>query len=125
MTTSLIISLLIAVVVIYILATSLKIANEDERYAKFVLGRFAGYIGPGLVLKSQASRVYRLKIGDVGTLTSTEFARFGDADIPISVNERLGVGDSVRIEAFDEKGPRLVSSPIPVKSRCPKCGHEY
>ncbi len=43
-------SLVIGVLVVY-LALSIRIANENERFAVFVLGRFAGYKGPGLVLK--------------------------------------------------------------------------
>lgn len=114
--------LLIAVFVFY---SSIAIAQENERFAVFMMGRFVRFAGPGLVLKSFNTRLERIKVGDIGTLTSHEFARFGDTDIPVSNVETVAVGDPVRIDGFDGTEPRLVKSAVRPKARCPECGHEF
>jgi regulator of protease activity HflC (stomatin/prohibitin superfamily) len=40
--------LVLAVVVLIVLTSSLKIAGESERFAVFILGRFQAFKGPGL-----------------------------------------------------------------------------
>ena len=117
-------SLLTALVTV-IAYSSTKIAQENERFAVFITGYFVGFKGPGLVFKSMSHKLVRLKIGDIGTLISHEFARFGEDDIPVATSERLRVGDAVRIERFDESGPYLIKSSVPAKTRCPECGHEF
>ena len=82
--------------VVLVLYQSIHIAHESERFAKFLLGRFVKYEGPGLVLTTSPMRLVRLRIGDVGILTSREFANFGGADVPIKNAESLSVGASVR-----------------------------
>ena len=114
------------VVAIVVLMQSLKIANENERFAVFLLGRFHSYKGPGLVLITPyTQRVHRLKVGDVGVLTNSEFARFGSVDIPISNTGSLRQGQAVRIDGFDGVDPRLVASSVPAKTTCPNCGHNF
>ena len=117
--------LVVVALIVAVLPSSMKIAHENERFAVFVLGRFAGFKGPGLIFKSSTSKFIRLKIGDIGTLTRREFARFGENDIPIKNTADLRVGDSVRIERFDETGLHLVKSSVPPRTHCPKCGHEF
>ena len=119
-----IISFLVAIVTA-IAYSSTKIAQENERFAVFVTGYFAGFKGPGLVFKTAAHKLVRLKIGDIGTLISYEFARFGEDDIPVAKTEKLRVGDPVRIERFDDSGLYVVKSSVPAKTRCPECGHEF
>ncbi len=113
---------LIAAVVVF---GSIAIAQENERFAVFMLGRFVRFAGPGLVLKSFATRLLRLKVGDIGTVSSHEFVKFGDVDIPISNIESFAVGDPVRVDGFDGTEPRLVKSALRPKTRCPECGHEF
>ena len=108
-----------------VLAKSIKVAHESERFAIFLMGRFVGYKGPGLVIKTHNMRAIRLKVGDIGTLISHEFAKFDDTDIPVSRVNLLQVGDPVRIDGFDDDGPRLVKSSVPPKTRCPNCGQEF
>lgn len=117
--------LALLLVAIFVFISSIAIAQENERFVVFMLGRFVRFAGPGLVLKSFTTRLVRLKVGDIGTLTSHEFARFGDADIPVSHVDAFAVGEPVRIDGFDKAEPRLVRSALRPKTRCPECGHEF
>ncbi len=126
MPTDLLLAIVLILVLAVILLNSVKIAREDERFAVFVLGRFAGFKGPGLILRpSPVATAHRLKVGDVGVLTSREFARFGDADVPVKNTDSLEVGRPVRIDAFLDDGPRLVASAVRPSAVCPKCGHQF
>lgn len=101
----------IILIVIVLVSTSLKIANEDERFAVFTLGRFAAFRGPGLIITPFAiSKVCRLKVGDEGVLASSEFARFGEFTIPVTNTDSLAVGQAVRIDGFEDTEPRLAAS---------------
>ena len=115
----------ITALVIVIAYNSLKIANENERFAVFMLGRFVNFKGPGLVFKTNVMKLVRLAIGDLGTVTGPEFVRFGETDIPIPQASKFRTGDSVRILSFVESGPVLVRADETAVQRCPKCGHEY
>jgi hypothetical protein len=102
------------VVVIVILYSSIRIAQEDERFAVFTLGRFAGFKGPGLFLAAFAiNKFHRLKIGDVGVLTGSAFAKFGDADIPVSISADIHVGQAVRIDRFNGAEPVIATATGP------------
>ncbi len=99
--------LILAIVVLY---SSIAIAQESERFAVFMMGRFVRYKGPGLVLKTATTRLVRLKVGDIGTLTSHEFAKFGDVDIPVTNVGSIETGDPVRVDGFDgRESPMFVS----------------
>ena len=117
--------MIVGVLVIAVVASSIRIANESERFAVFVLGRFLSFKGPGLVFKTKAMKLVRLKVGDIGEVTSPEFVRFGEADIPISQAREFRIGDSVRIISFSEESPFLARSDKAPLHRCPKCGHEF
>jgi len=120
------IALIIIVLIIFISASSLKIAQENERFAVFVMGRFGGFEGPGLVFAApMIKRLVRLSVGDIGTLTSEEFASFGDVEVPVKNSASVRVGASVRIDGFDENGPRLAASAERLEQICPNCGHQY
>ena len=107
-------------------ALSLKIAGESERFAIFLLGRFQAFKGPGLVLIAPFThKAHRLRIGDVGRLKSPEFADFGGIDVPIADVGSLKPDQAVRIDGFDGVEPRIVASPVPPKSICPNCGHQF
>jgi len=116
---------LIAAILIVVLYSSIKIAQEDERFATFMLGRFAGYKGPGLVINATPMKVHRLKVGDLGVLTSPEFAEFGKVSVPVRNTGKLNVGDSVRITGFEENWPLLVSSSVRPTQHCAQCGHQF
>lgn len=118
--------LVLMIIVTGFLVSTLKIAQESERFAVFVLGRFHSFKGPGLILITPyTQQVHRLKVGDVGVLTSPEFARFDTIDIPVSNVGSLRQGQAVRIEGFDGVEPRIVASSVPAPTICPSCGHKF
>ena len=122
----LIVYLAFFVVFTIFLMNSIKIAHESERFAVFILGRFQAFRGPGLILITPyTQQAHRLKVGDIGVLSSLEFARFHSVDIPVSNVESLRPGQSVRIDGFDGVEPRLVASSIPAKTIRPNCGHNF
>lgn len=114
------------VVLIVMFSSSLKIVGEGERLAIFALGRFHSYRGPGLVLVIPfVQQVTKLKIGETGLLINKELAKFGEVDIPVTNTESMNIGQTVRIDGFDDAKPRLVASADRPANHCPKCGHEY
>lgn len=117
--------LILLIIAIAVSWSSFAVAQENERFAVFMMGRFVRYAGPGIVLKSPAMRLVRLKVGDIGSVVSREFARFGDDDIPVGSPDSMAIGDPVRIDTFDDAGPRLARSALRPKTRCPECGHEF
>ncbi len=118
--------LLIVLVVMIVAYSSIRIAQEDERFAVFILGRFAGFDGPGLILRPAGiSRLHRLKIGDTGMLESVEFAVFGGCAVPVSNTGALDVGRPVRITGFNDDGPVLTAAAERPMALCPKCGHKF
>lgn len=124
--TDLLLLLVLSIVVIVVLSNSIRIAGESERFAVFILGRFQAFKGPGLVLITPyTQQVHRLKVGDIGVLSSSEFARFGTVDIPVSNVESLRQGQAIRIDGFDGVEPILVESSVPAKTICPNCGHNF
>ena len=124
MDTVLVIALLI--VVLALATNTFKIANEDERLAVFSMGRFLAYKGPGLVLVMPfMQQVHKIRLGDIGVLTSRDFATFDNVAIPVNNTNGLREGEAVRISDFDGFEPRLVASSVPAPTMCPKCGHKF
>lgn len=124
--TDLVPALLIALLAIVLITMSLKIAREDERFAVFTLGRFAGFSGPGLVVAAPfVTQLCVLKVGDLGVMTGAEFAKFGDTDIPVKNTHSLRTGQAVCIDGFDGTEPRIVSSSARPMNQCPNCGHQF
>ena len=120
------IALTVTILVIVILLRSIRIAEESERFAVFVLGRFQAFKGPGLVqIVPYTQQAHRLRVGDIGVLTSSEFARFGEINIPVRNVEHLRQGQAVRIDGFDGVEPRLVASSVSATTICPSCGHSF
>ncbi|MDJ0813043.1 MAG: hypothetical protein QNJ23_04895 [Woeseiaceae bacterium] len=116
----------IVLLLVMILAyQSLKIANENERFAVFMLGRFMAFKGPGLVFKTGAMKLVRLRVGDVGVVSGSEFVRFGESDVPVAQASEFRTGDSVRILSFGDDGPFLTRSDEKATQRCPQCGHQF
>ena len=114
--------LLIAVIIIY---RSVAIAAENERFAVFLLGRFQAFKGPGLVFKTSNQQAIRLKVGDIGSVTNSEFIRFGNVDVPVKMASSFSVGDAVRIDSFGDSEPVVSRSNVRPNKICPKCGHQF
>lgn len=118
--------LVTALVVIVVMASALKIADEGERFAVFMLGRFQHFRGPGLVFVAPTiHKVHRIRAGDTGTLVSSEFVNLGGVDVPISNTGSIRPGQAVRVDGFDGVEPRIVVSSEPAGNQCPKCGHQF
>ena len=120
--------LIFAVLLVLVVATSLKISDESERFAVFVLGRFDGLKGPGLVLKvpGPAAKWTRVRIGDRGEMVGPYFVRVGELDLPAVIEEPVSLGARVRITGFAEGAVRVAADPESARlHKCPKCGHQY
>ena len=118
--------LVILAVVFVITYRSIRIVNENERLAVFMLGRFFRFKGPGLVLVTDMMSLVRLSVGDIGVVTGPEFVRFSESDVPVGQAGEFTIGDSVRILSFnDDGGPFLTRSNEAAVHRCPECGHEF
>ncbi len=88
----------------------IQVLRDDERLALFRHGEYQGLKGPGVVVYLPFFGVrVRLRVGDMGSLMTSELARFGDAVVPV-VGEGLS-GSRVRIVGFDD-------SHSPPRPRC-------
>ena len=111
--------IVLIVVLIGVIYGSLRVAGEGERFAVFMLGRFQGYRGPGLILVAPfIQRIHRLKVGDTGVLANSTSARFDGVDIPVTGLASLQPGQGVRIDRFDGVEPRLVASSAHARTVC-------
>jgi len=114
--------ILLAVAVIYV-ALSIRIAGENERFAVFMVGRFAGLKGPGLVLKVLgASDLVRISLGAEGEVQSNELVSIDSRSIPYVANGSVRSGAKVRVSGFEPA--RLKVEPLQKFLVCEKCGHK-
>ncbi len=105
----------------------IRIASEYQRFAVFVLGRFAGLRGPGLIfrLPCGGSRWIRISVGDFGELVGPHVGRFSGVDMPASYEGNIRPGGSVRIAGFTSDEVLVEADPTHVrKITCERCGHE-
>jgi len=113
----------ILVIGIY-LAASIRISQENERFAVYRMGRFMGLKGPGLALKMPGATTtfVRLSLGEEGEIQSNELALFSGNPIPYQANVTPKVGTRVRIVGFDSKA--VVVDAVQQVVVCEKCGHK-
>ncbi len=108
MSTTLIIVVFLLLYVVLMVQKSVHIAAETERFAVVTLGRFNGYRGPGpIMIWPFVTQAFRLKIGDTGTLISSECASFGKVELPVTGLSSIKVGATIEITGFDDDGPRF------------------
>lgn len=115
--------IVISILMLY-LAMSFRIAKDNERFAVWTLGRFAGFKGPGLVLKMPGGNAQfaRITLGAEGLIQSNELALFGDHAIPYQAATSVRAGGKVRITGFEKSAVRVeVLQQVVV---CEKCGHK-
>lgn len=115
----------VLLIVIFFLASGLKIVSEQERFAVFKLGRFFGFRGPGPVFRwIHVEKWVKIKPGDRGELMDNGLAKFHDVDLPVQVDGKGSIGQIVRVKGF--KGDQLWVTPDSSQGRtvvCQKCGH--
>ena len=116
--------IIIGIVVLLYIKMSFRIANENERFAVYALGRFAGLKGPGLVLKMPggSTRFVRITLGDEGEIHSNELALFAGNVIPYKASAPVKVGSKVRVTGFEKATVQVETLQQFVV--CEKCGHK-
>lgn len=114
--------ILLAVAVIFVML-SIRVASENERFAVFMVGRFAGLKGPGLVLKVPgASDLVRIALGAEGEVQSNELVSIGTRSIPYVAGGLVRSGAKVRVSGFESA--RVKVEPLQTFLVCEKCGHK-
>lgn len=105
------------------LFTSIRIANENERFAVITLGRFTGIKGPGLVLHTpHVMKIVRVGLGAEGQIQSDTLVVIGGNAIPFVSSGRIRPGMKVRVSGFETNALRVEASEQIVV--CEKCGHK-
>ena len=114
--------ILLAVAAIFV-ALSIRIAGENERFAVFMVGSFAGFKGPGLVLKVPGtSDLVRIALGAEGEVQSNELVSIGTRSIPYVSAGSVRSGAKVRVSGFETA--RVKVEPVQTFLVCEKCGHK-
>ncbi len=122
-----ILHIVIIAFIIFLLTSMIKIASENERFAVFVMGRYIGLKGPGLVLKlyGSAGTWTKLVVGDTGELIAPGIGHFKDVQLPVQIDKNVKVTSTIRIIGFDSDSIQTMPD---TKDRrkivCEKCGHE-
>lgn len=115
-------------ILVFVAVSGIRIAQESERFAVSVLGRFVGLKGPGLLLKwpDTASRWVRLRLAQNGEFVGGGLVQFGEVAVPVRLQSPVDPGDVVQIISFRgndiwvARPPRTDSQVV----RCEQCGHE-
>lgn len=107
-----------------LLFAGLKIANENERFAVFAVGRFVGLKGPGLLLKwpGGATKFIRISLGAEGEALSNELVSLEDHSVPYESNSTVRAGSKVRVVGFGENTVQVEKLQRLVE--CDKCGNK-
>ena len=117
-------ALIVLIVAFIIVALSIRIANEHERFAVFMLGRFVGFKGPGLVIKipGAGSDFHRIALGAVGEIQSNELVSISSRAVPFVSVGSMRSGLKVRVSGFEPT--RVKVEPLQTHLVCEKCGHK-
>lgn len=117
-------ALIVIIIVAVYLAMSFRVAKENERFAIFIFGRFAGLKGPGLVLKipGTSSKFARIALSTEGEIQSNELALFEGNPMPYKVSTSVRIGSKVRVTGFEKAAVQVEA--IQQFVVCEKCGHK-
>lgn len=103
---------------------TIRISQENERFAVYVLGRFVGFKGPGLVLNTPGGNreFVRVLLGAEGEVQSKELVLLGSRAMPFKSESAVRVGTKIRVIGF-------TNSAVEVQAQqqfviCQKCGHK-
>ena len=125
MNTILIIALIF--IVLIFIVSRVKLAQDQERFCIFILGKYKGLKGPGIFYKFSGGEVkwIRLRLGDKGKLLSKDIARFKNNDIPIISHTNIEISSTIQIIGFEDDKVIIEKSHDQGKTIiCEKCGHE-
>jgi len=125
MNTVLIISLVLLALIFIV--SRIKLAQDQERFCIFILGKYKGLKGPGIFYKFSGGEVkwVRLRLGDKGHLLSKNIARFQNNDIPIISHSKIEIGSNIQITGFENDKIIINQSLDQGKTiKCEKCGHK-
>ena len=114
-----------------IIASTIKILADNQRMAKFKLGLFDMFLGPGLIIQfgRHVNKWKKVTVGDVGELIAPDAGRFPDKkdkyfDLPVEMSDSARVGNLIRITGFTPDRALCVLNPDQRKTiQCEKCGH--
>lgn len=94
---------LFLVLVMMLVAFSLRVVPEQQRIAVFRFGRWAGLRGPGMVMVVPfIDRDCKIIIGSQGKLMSDGTGLFGAFRIPVKVSTDIAPGAVIRVVGFAE-----------------------
>ncbi len=119
--------IVILLIITFFLAKHIRIAKENERFAVRVLGKFAGFKGPGLQFKwtGRETEWTLIKADDRGKIISPDMCRVQEADVPFKSEDQVRIGDYIRLYGFDDDRV-LVSLDMDQRNSfiCEKCSHQ-
>ena len=104
----------------------IRIAQENERFAIHALGQYKGMIGPGLHIKWSGTETKwtLIKADDRGKSVTDTMIRVHDVDMPYKSEEKIKVGNYIRVSGFhNEKIIVVIDSDQRSSFVCEKCGH--
>jgi len=112
------------IIVVAYLLSAIRITQENERFAVYSLGRFAGFKGPGLVLKipGGSSEFVRIPLGAEGEVQSNEVVLVGSHAMPFTSESSVRAGTKVRVTGFSNAAVKVEAQQKFVV--CEKCGHK-
>ena len=118
------VGLVVVVVLAGFLFAGIRIANENERFAMYAMGRFAGFKGPGLVMKMPGggTAFVRVALGADGDVQSNELVVVAGHAMPYASKGSVRVGAKIRIVGFTPTAVQVEASQQFVV--CAKCGHK-
>ena len=117
--------LVLWIFILILVALSIKIASESQRFIVYRLGRFFGLKGPGLLfIIPGVDKCTKISIGDRGELLAQDLGRIKGADIPVKVEGSAIVGQMIRILSFTEKDAVVSVDSVQMREViCERCGH--
>jgi regulator of protease activity HflC (stomatin/prohibitin superfamily) len=122
----LIVYIIVAFLLAIFLFRRLRIVQENERFVVHTLGQYKGMKGPGLHIKWSGTETEwtMIKADDRGKAVTEKMIRVNEVDVPYKSEERIKIGDFLRICGFDGETVIAVSDADQRSSFvCERCGH--
>jgi hypothetical protein len=90
-------------------------------------GRFAGFRGPGVLIKVSGStdQWHRIAVGDRGEVLAASVIRIGGANLPLDDQSVAAPAELVRVVGFTESAVQARRDEVQARTfNCEKCGHQ-